>query len=73
MINGIVENSIISKGVYIGHDAVIKNCIIFSSVKIGKNCHIENAVIDKYSIVTDGKTFSGDPMKYLFLKQGTVI
>ena len=55
------------------NSCVIKNCIIFSSVKIGKNCHIENAVIDKYSIVTDGKTFSGDPMKYLFLKQGTVI
>ena len=73
IIEGKVDGSILSRKVKIGEGSVIKNCIIFSSVKIGKNCHIENAVIDKYSIVTDGKTFSGDPMKYLFLKQGTVI
>ncbi|MBP5091827.1 MAG: glucose-1-phosphate adenylyltransferase subunit GlgD [Bacilli bacterium] len=73
VVEGNVENCVLSRKVKIGEGSSVKNCIIFSSVKIGANCHIENAVIDKYSIITDGKTFSGDPMKYLFLKQGTIL
>ena len=47
VINGIVENSIISKGVYIGHDAVIKNCIVMQDCIIGDKAELVNLVVDK--------------------------
>ena len=47
VINGIVENSIISKGVYIGHGAVIKNCIVMQDCIIGDKAELVNLVVDK--------------------------
>ena len=38
IIDGTVENSIISRGVKIGKGAVIKNCIIMQKCNIEENC-----------------------------------
>ena len=47
VINGTVENSIISKGVFIGEGAVIKDCIIMQDSVIGEGAELKNIVIDK--------------------------
>lgn len=47
VINGTVENSIISKGVYIGHNAVIKDCIIMQDCVIGDDAELTDIVVDK--------------------------
>ena len=73
IVAGTVVNSIISRHVKIAKGAVIRNAIIFSSVAIDENCVIENAVIDKYSILQKDRAFQGDPSKFVFLKQGSIL
>ena len=47
IINGKVENSVISPGVYIEEGAVVKNSIIFNDSIIRKNTIIDKCIIDK--------------------------
>ena len=47
IINGSVENSVISPGVVVGKGSIIKDCVILNDVIIGENCKIERAIIDK--------------------------
>ncbi|MBO5711265.1 MAG: glucose-1-phosphate adenylyltransferase, partial [Acholeplasmatales bacterium] len=51
VINGTVENSVISPGVVIGHGSIVKDSVILNDVVIGENCKIERAIIDKETIV----------------------
>lgn len=46
IINGVVENSILFKNVFIGNNCVIKNSIILNEVYVGDNTHIENCVVE---------------------------
>ena len=73
IVSGTVVDSIISRHVKIAKGAVIRNSIIFSSVSIAENCIVENAVIDKYSILQKDRAFQGDPTKFVFLKQGSIL
>ncbi len=47
IINGTVENSVISPGVYIEEGAVVKDSVIFNDTIIRKNSIVEKAIIDK--------------------------
>ena len=47
VIDGYVENSVLSPGVIVGKNTTIKNSIILNDVKIGENCKIEDSIIDK--------------------------
>ena len=51
VINGTVENSVISPGVKIGHGSIVKDSVILNDVVIGENCKIERAIIDKETVV----------------------
>ena len=46
IINGVVENSVIFKNVFVGNNCVIKNSIILNDVYLGDNTHIENCVVE---------------------------
>jgi len=73
VIDGEVNDSIISRQVKIGKGSKIHNCIVFSNVSIGEDCIIENALIDKYSIITKGHSVKGDGKTMTYLKQGAII
>lgn len=53
IVDGDVEDSVLSPGVIVGDGSSIKNSIILNDVKIGKNCKIENTIIDKDTIIGD--------------------
>ena len=53
IIEGDVEDSVLSPGVFVGKNTSIKNCVILNDVKIGKNCKIENTIIDKDTVIND--------------------
>ncbi|WP_409270268.1 sugar phosphate nucleotidyltransferase [Neobacillus sp. SCS-31] len=53
-IQGVVENSIIARGVTIGKGAVVKNCIIMQKSRIGENCIIEHVILDKDVTIENG-------------------
>lgn len=46
IINGLVENSVLFKKVYIGNNCVIKNSIILNDVYLGDNTYIENCIVE---------------------------
>ena len=73
VINGIVENSIISKGVYIGHDAVIKNCIIMQDCIIGDKAQLINLVIDKDVNVSRGSKLQGTRNYPMYIAKRSIV
>ena len=73
VIEGEVENCIISKGVRIGKGAKVKNCIIMQDTKIRDAVNLNYAIIDKDAIITEGKTLSGAESYPIYIaKQATV-
>ena len=53
IIDGDVENSVLSPGVVVGTGSTIKNSVILNDVVIGKNCKIEDTIIDKNTVIGD--------------------
>ena len=63
IVNGTVENSVISPGVYIEEGAVVKDSVIFNDTVIRKNTIVEKAIIDKeVEIKANCKIGFGDDM-----------
>jgi glucose-1-phosphate adenylyltransferase len=58
-IQGVVENSIISRGVKIGRGAVVKNCIVMQSTEIMSDVELQYAIIDKDVIVRENQKLIG--------------
>lgn len=51
IINGIIENSVIFKKVFVGNNCVIKNSIILNDVYLGDNAYIENCIVDSRNTI----------------------
>ena len=60
IIEGVVENSIISRGVVVHSGAEIKNCIILQNCEIKENSKLHNVIMDKNVIIDAGKILNGD-------------
>ena len=61
LIQGIVENSVIGRGVTIEKGAVVRNSVILSYAQIGPDVHIEGQVVDKWAKVIRAKEIIADP------------
>ena len=61
IINGVVENSVLFKKVYIGNNCVIKNSIILNDVYIGDNTVIENCIVESRDTIRANTTYIGQP------------
>lgn len=51
LINGTVDNCVLSPGVRVGKGSVLKDSVILNDVIIGENCYIENTIIDKNTTI----------------------
>lgn len=63
IINGIVENSILFKKVYVGNNCVIKNSIILNDVYIGDNTVIENCIVESRDTIRTNSSYIGEAGK----------
>ena len=61
IINGVVENSVLFKKVYVGNNCVIKNSIILNDVYIGDNTVIENCIVESRDTIRANTTHIGSP------------
>jgi glucose-1-phosphate adenylyltransferase len=73
IIEGHVENSIISRAVKICKGTVIKNCIIMQKTQIGENCYLDSVILDKDVKIEDGiELVPLRPNKPIVVKKGVV-
>lgn len=59
IIDGDVENCIISKGVHIGKGARVANCVIMQDTQIGKNASLNYVICDKDVVIKDERALMG--------------
>jgi glucose-1-phosphate adenylyltransferase len=71
LIQGTVENSIISRGVKIGKGSVIKNCIIMQKSQIEENCYLDSVILDKDVKVEAGTKLIGSSISPYVIRKGT--
>ncbi|MBM7692994.1 glucose-1-phosphate adenylyltransferase [Peribacillus deserti] len=72
VIEGHVENSIISRSVKIGKGSVVKNCIIMQKSIIGENCVLDSVILDKDVRIEDGVHLTGGSDEPIVIKKGAV-
>ena len=59
IVEGTVENSIISRSCHIGPGAVIRNSVLMPSVTVGREANLNYVVCDKRAAVADFVTMAG--------------
>ncbi|MGN0498949.1 MAG: glucose-1-phosphate adenylyltransferase subunit GlgD [Acutalibacteraceae bacterium] len=73
VIEGEVENCIISKGVHIGKGAKVENCIIMQDTKIGENGRLSYVICDKDVVIKNDRALMGyDTYPIYIAKNNTV-
>ena len=60
IINGVVQNSVLFKEVYVGNNCTIKNSIILNDVHIGDNTYIENCIVESRDTIRANTTHIGE-------------
>ncbi|MDR0922026.1 MAG: glucose-1-phosphate adenylyltransferase subunit GlgD [Lactobacillales bacterium] len=73
IIEGTVENSIISRMVVVAKDATVKGSIVMPGGKIKSGAIVEYAILDKNVIVEDGVIIQGTQENPVVIKKGSVI
>lgn len=70
-IEGVVENSILFRGVKVGKGAIVCNSIIMQDNIIGANTSLDCVITDKNVVISDRKTLSGCRELPYFIQKGT--
>ena len=70
-IEGVVENSILFRGVKVSKGAVVRNSIIMQDNIIGENTTLDCIITDKNVVVSDKKTLGGCPSLPYYIPKGT--
>jgi len=73
VLEGKVENSVISRGVRIGRGAQVKNSIVLGRCVIGENALVNNVILDKEVLVSPGKILENKDLSPIVVKKRSVI
>ncbi len=73
LIEGIVENCVLARGVRIAKGAVVKNSIIMQDSVIEENVELDHVVFDKEVYITRGRKLVGQESYPLAIAKGTKI
>ena len=73
VIDGEVENCVLSKGVYVGEGAKISNCIVMQDTKIGCNTNLNYVIIDKDVTIKDGRSLMGFDSYPIYIAKKSVV
>ena len=68
-VDGTVKNSIISRNVKIGKDAVIENSIVLPGAVIGDGVHLDHVIVDKYATIHKVKELVGTEDNLIYVKR----
>ncbi len=70
VIEGTVENSIISRNVRVGKGASVKNCVILQGADIGEDAKLEYCITDGQVVISKGVSLRGAEMYPTVLPMG---
>ncbi|MBR2023656.1 MAG: glucose-1-phosphate adenylyltransferase subunit GlgD [Clostridia bacterium] len=70
-IEGVVENSILFRGVKVAKGAVVKNSIVMQDNIIGQNTALDCVITDKNVVISDRKTLGGCATLPYYIPKGT--
>ena len=73
VIDGEVENCVISKGVYVGKGAKLCNCIVMQDTKIGNDTNLNYVIIDKDVEIKDGRSLMGFDSYPIYIAKKSVV
>ncbi len=73
IIEGTVENSVLSRGVRIAPDAHVKNCIIMQDGQVHSGAYIENCILDKQAIIKRNARLIGPNAYPIVIAKNVVI
>ncbi len=73
VIDGTVENCLLSHGVHIGKGAVVKNSILMNNAYIGDGVKLDCVIADKDVVIKPNKTLTGDPSYPIYIGKEIVI
>lgn len=73
VIDGTLENCILSRGVTVGKGAVVKNCILMQEAKICDGAVLENVIADKNSVIGENMTVKGTKEDFLFVNKNQML
>lgn len=73
VIEGLVENSILSRGVRVEKGAVVRNSIIMQDSVIEESVEVNHVVFDKEVVITKGRKLIGQESYPLAISKGTIV
>lgn len=69
VIEGIVENSILFRGVHVGKNTSVENCILLPDTYIGNQAYLNCVITDKSVTVRDGRVLSGHESRPFYIEK----
>lgn len=72
-IEGLVENSILFRGVKVAKGAIVRNSIVMQDNIIGANASLNCVITDKNVVITDRRNLSGCELLPYFIQKGTML
>ncbi len=69
VIDGIVKNSVLFRGVKIGKGAIVENCIVMQDSVIEANADLQYVTLDKMVKITVGKTLRGTETYPIYVRK----
>lgn len=73
VIEGLVENCVLSKGVKIGKGSKITNCVIMQDCKIGENCNLNYIIADKNVEVKNNRMLMGAKSYPVYVSKAQIV
>ena len=73
VIEGVVENSILFRGVQVGKGTVVKNCVLLQDTFTGNNVSLNCVIADKNVVIRDGRMLSGHETMPFFIPKGSMV
>ncbi len=73
VIEGEVENSVLSRGVYVGKGAKIRNSIIMQNSEVNQNADLEYVILDKSVNIRQGRKLIGNEVFPVIIRKGAIV
>ncbi len=73
VIEGEVENSILFRGVFVEHGAVVKNSIVMQGSVIQRDVQLNYAIVDKDALIRAGRMLMGYESHPVMIEKATVV